>query len=206
MPVSIQTLFYTTKELEDRTTFMEHSVQQGDILEVNLKPSEKLVYCENEILDNSFDFDFTNLVDDGKIFRRGGRVYERPCGWKRIAFQVKNKYENESWLGSTNMVGEWPCAYHAANIDFTKIIGYDGFDLSKIKRFQNQKIHFLTPKFDTAITLANEITINGQVMKFLIKSRVNPEKIIERKDGVFWIIASCDKDIRPYGILYKTAK
>jgi hypothetical protein len=204
IPISIQTLFYATKELDERT-LMEQGVQKGDILEVNLKPFEtKLIYQESEILDPSFDFDFSNLVDDGKVFRRGGRIYERPCGWKRIAFQVKNKYENETWLGSTNMVGEWPCAYHAANTDFTKFIGYDGFDLTKLKRLQNQKVHFLTPKFDTALSLATEITINGQVIKFLIKSRVNPEKIIERKDGVFWLVAS--DNIRPYGILYKTGK
>ena len=205
LPVSTQGLYFLNKELDDRKTLTEYSVQKGDILEVNLKSSEKLIYLESDILDPSFDFDFTNLVDDGKVFRRGGRVYERPCGWKRIAFQVKNINDDEKWLGSSNGSGEWPVAYHGCHVDFSRIIGYDSFDLTKLKRLLNGKVHFLTPKFDLAINLANEITSNGRSFKFLIKSRVNPEKIIERKDGLYWIVAG-DKDIRPYGILYKTIK
>ena len=182
IPTSSQTLFFTTKELEDRKTFSDYSLQKGDVLEVNFAKGDKIVLTESEVLDPTFDFDFTDLSDDGKVFRRGGKVYERPCGWKRIAFQVRNKYENEAWLGSANMSGEWPVAYHGCHVDYSRVIGYDGFELTKLKRFPNGKIHFVTPKLELAVGLANEITVNGQSMKILMKSRVNPEKIIERKD------------------------
>lgn len=118
---------------------------------------------------------------------------------------MKNKYENEVWLGSTDATGEWPVAYHGINPDGMKSIGFDGFDLPKIKRFPNAKAHFVTPKMEYAVNHSTEIVIDGVRLKFLIKSRINPQAIIERKDGNYWFLPS-ENDLRPYGIIYMVEK
>ena len=56
----------------------------------------------NKLLDYHFDFDFTNMHDDGTEFYRGGHHYYRPYGWRRIALKVAGKYENDTWLGTGN--------------------------------------------------------------------------------------------------------
>ena len=59
-------------------------VNQVDIVAVKDKNH---IIDENEFFDPRFDYDFTNLRDT-ETFRRGGEVYERPCGWQRFALRV----------------------------------------------------------------------------------------------------------------------
>ena len=50
-------------------------------------------------MDPKFDYDFTNQVDDGRKYYRGGYEYQRPYGWKRCAIKVLGRFENDKWLG-----------------------------------------------------------------------------------------------------------
>lgn len=61
-------------------------------------PGIPLVLSDS-VLNSQFDFDFTNITDDGAEYTRGGKCYKRPYGWKRIALNVQGKYENDTWLG-----------------------------------------------------------------------------------------------------------
>ena len=47
-----------------------------------------------KILDDKYNYDFTDMKDDGTHFQRGGRRYLRPYGWKRVALNVKNRWFN----------------------------------------------------------------------------------------------------------------
>ena len=82
-------------------------------------------------LDALFDYDFTHMVDDGTKCMHGGKVYQRPYGWKRIALNVIGKYENDDWLGpqgirkgSSNK--EWPVSYHGTEENSGKCIADEG--------------------------------------------------------------------------------
>lgn len=67
-------------------------------------------------LDSDFDYDFSDVQDDGKMYMRGGFEYKRPYGWKRIAIKVVGRYGNDDWLGANGLRAkesswEWPVAY-----------------------------------------------------------------------------------------------
>ena len=66
------------------------------------------------LFDPKIDYDFTNISDKGKKFLRGGLEYKRPCGWKRYALKVGDKYNNLEWLGkkgNTQNDTEWAVSY-----------------------------------------------------------------------------------------------
>jgi hypothetical protein len=53
---------------------------------------------------------FTNIDDTGQKFMRGGLEYKRPCGWRRYALKVDDKYGDCKWLGyqgNSNNNTEW---------------------------------------------------------------------------------------------------
>ncbi len=52
-------------------------------------------YIDDDILDPPYDYDFRDINDENKKFYRRGLEYKKPCGWKRYALKVKNKYEND---------------------------------------------------------------------------------------------------------------
>ena len=156
----------------------------------------------DDLLDTKYDYDFTNKTDIEKVYSRGGEIYNRPCGWKRMALKVLGKYENDSWLGSNDDEGVWPVAYHGTNLDGLKGICLNGFDLVKLKRFKFGKGHYTTPYIEIAKSFATEIRINGQRIIYIIQSRVNPKKIVKRNDEKYWILPSND-DLRPYGICFQ---
>ena len=61
----------------------------------------KEIYIPDDLLDPLYDFDFTDINDFGREFYRGGLAYKRPCGWKRYALKVSDKYEDNKWLRCT---------------------------------------------------------------------------------------------------------
>ena len=98
---------------------------------------EKFVETLNcGIVNKKYNYDFTNLKDDGKRFFRGGREYIRPYGWKRIALNVMEKYDDTEWIGG---VKEWPVSYHGTKDICAKLIAAGGYDLRKGKRFEYEK-------------------------------------------------------------------
>ena len=56
---------------------------------------------------------------------RGGLEYKRPCGWKRYALKVIDKYENNNWIGKedkSNNDSEWAISYHGTKTYISKWI------------------------------------------------------------------------------------
>jgi len=67
------------------------------------------LFLDANFLGPRYNCDFTNINDLNISFSRGGHDYRRPCGWKRFALKVRNKYESNVWLGSSNVSGELLC-------------------------------------------------------------------------------------------------
>ena len=63
-------------------------------------------YIDDDLLDPLYDYDFRDIFDGNKKFHRGGLEYKRPWGWKRYAFKVEGKYENDIWLGDSGRDSE----------------------------------------------------------------------------------------------------
>lgn len=81
----------------------------------------KLFVDEEKFFDRKFDYDFTD-VSDSESFVRGDEGYKRPCGWKRIALKVLDKYGDNTWLGPNgiwtySVPGEWPVSCHGTSED-----------------------------------------------------------------------------------------
>lgn len=154
-----------------------------------------------------FDRDFTDMVDTGIRFTRGGFEYRRPYGWKRFAIKVIGKYETDAWLGSSNGPNEWPVSYHGTSLDAAKLITQTGYDLSKGKCFTFGYNIYSTPDMNIAELFAKNFTMNGQIYVVVVQNRVNPKTLIklspeETDIGEYWMSPN-DRDIRPYGLCVK---
>ena len=171
-------------------------------------------------LDPDFDFDFTDVKDDGKRYMRGGFEYKRPYGWKRIAIKVVGRYADDKWLGPNGIRtdqarGEWPVSYHGTNMKSAKMILEKGFKAGP--RALYGKGIYTSPSLEMVERLyAQEFTHNGKSYKIVFQNRVNPDQrnghleiIPAAETGVgadYWLSPACTKDatdVRPYGILIR---
>lgn len=163
-------------------------------------------------LDPSYDFDFSNLDDDGETYTRGGFTYRRPYGWKRLAIKVVGKYENDDWLGPDGIrieqaTGEWPVSYHGTDILHANKSVMVGFIPGSIATYG--KGIYTSPSLEMVEKFyAQEFTHEGKSYKIVLQNRVNPnglQIIPASQTGVgadFWLSQSRD-DVRAYGVLIR---
>ncbi|GET03134.1 hypothetical protein GLOIN_2v1836722 [Rhizophagus clarus] len=161
------------------------------------------------LTDYNIHFEYVN--DKGKTFMRGNFEYQRPCGWKRFALNVLNKYEDNIWLGVNNRQcstsstqNEWPVSYHGTAKHNCKSIAEDGYLLSKCKRFAFGHGVYSTPDIAVACRYATKFTYKDEEYKVVFQNRVNPNNlnIITKEEtgvGEYWISPD-GADLRPYGI------
>jgi len=211
-PIGEQRLIFNGKQLKNDKNVLYYNITCDSTLDLllNLKGGGWTEYhLPDDLFDPKFDFDFTNVKDTGKKFMRGGLEYKRPCGWKRYALKVDNKYENTKWLGSngySNNNTEWAVSYHGTKIYCAEPIIKEG--LKPGNRNSYGIGIYCTPNIYTAEKYA-EIFTNPNTnrrYKIVFQNRVKPSSIIECKlkggPDDYWYIENTE-DIRPYSICIK---
>ncbi|CAF3920245.1 unnamed protein product [Rotaria sp. Silwood1] len=203
--VERQHLMFTGEQLENDRTLAYYKIPKESTIQLVLPlQSEHVAILDPSTIDPIYDYDFTNIKDTNKRFTRGGIKYVRPCGWKRYAIKVSDKYEDLRWLGQTNGPGEWPVSYHGTGKNEANTIAMDGFYLSKGKKFAFGHGVYSTPDINVATKYAKKFSFKGKNYLVLLQNRVNPTtlvKISADRTGVgeYWASPSYE-DIRAYGI------
>ncbi|CAF5049764.1 unnamed protein product, partial [Rotaria sp. Silwood1] len=170
-----QNLIYCGQEIDEGHLLSEYNIQDSSqitVVRLRAMNSDDLLVLDKSALDTTYDYDFTNINDNGKKFIRGGVEYRRPCGWKRYAIRVAGKYENEVWLGSNNSSDEWPVSYHGTRHDAVNSIAQKGYDLTKHKRFAYGRGVYSTPDINIAKPYAKSFTVNTQEYLVIVETRV----------------------------------
>ena len=215
LPADRQRLIFNKRRLSDEETVESIGIKYGDTLFLMMAlrgggPGDDSIpiVLDDDFLDPSFDYDFTSECDDGKVYIRGGEVYQRPYGWYRFALKVLDKYEDNTWLGGIGIrtestAGEWPVSYHGTTGGGAEGIAKEGYDIKFGTRFLFGKGIYSTPDSGIAEVYATEFSKDGKSYKIVLQNRVNPAKLRKVKEtgDQYWIVD--DSDIRPYGILVK---
>ncbi|XP_071958597.1 uncharacterized protein [Antedon mediterranea] len=207
-------LYHRRWEVDDDHSIDKQGISQGAVIHVHsVKKDKGTAHYEmdNDLLDPSFNYDFTG-IDDDKKFIRGGHEYQRPCGWFRHALKVKGQYSDDVWLGDLgtrthSTAGEWPVSYHGSKI--TK----DNTPIGSAQAgLQNGII--TTPSLQTvAEKYAEVFEFDGKTYQIALQNRINPSSghmVIISGDGPadYWLSPKEDpskkvNDVRPYGILIR---
>ena len=221
IPMDKIRLVYSGKQLENHKTLNDYEIQPESTIFIVIRltgggmPNHGF---NTDELDPGFDYDFTNVKDDGKAFMRGGFEYKRPYGWKRFAIKVVGRYGDDRWLGPNGIrteegPGEWPVSYHGTNMTSAKMILKAEYKPGP--RALYGKGIYTSPSLEMVERLyAQEFTHKGKTYKMVLQNRVNPDQrnghleiIRSSQTGVgadYWLSpAHGAVDVRPYGILIR---
>jgi hypothetical protein len=153
IPCTKQNLIYCGREIDEGHLLSEYGIEDSStIFVVRLRAynTNDLLILDTDSRDPEYDYDFTNIRDEGKRFSRGGIEYRRPCGWRRFAIKIDGKYENDVWLGSGDDPVVWPVSYHGTGLNAAKSIAQAGYDLTKHKNFNYGRGIYSSPNVDVA--------------------------------------------------------
>ena len=110
--------------------------------------------------------------------------YRRPCGWKRYALKVSDKYPDIEWLGSqgnTKNDSEWAASYHWTKIYCAEPIAKDGLKPGNNNQFGIGV--YCTPNIETAEKYAEIFTspMTKKNIKLCFKIELNLVQLFDVK-------------------------
>jgi len=204
IPPDQQRLLCRGEQPEDHRTLSYYNIRSGSILHLVLRlrgDGMSVHFIGSNMLDPQFNYDFTK-VKDRFNFKRGGHIYGRPCGWKRYALKVLDRYGDNKWLGSDAISEDvWPVSYHGTGLRNANSMAEDGYQLNNGKRFTHGPGIYSTPNIKIAEKYATVFSYRGVEYKMVFQNRVNPEGLEKVTDGnnEYWITPN-QENIRPYGV------
>jgi len=90
-----QRLIFNGIQLEDGNKLCDYyGMRYESKLQLAFHDRDVISYFSSDSLDPQWNYDFTNVSDNGATHMRGGILYKRPCGWRRFALKVVNRYDN----------------------------------------------------------------------------------------------------------------
>ena len=161
------------------------------------------LYIDDDLLDPSYDYDFTSINDGATKHMRGGYHYKRPCGWKRFALRVLGVYGDDTWLNS-KIGGDWPVSYHGIQLSDQPAENSP----NEKTRMIFGKGHYSSPSVLVAQKYGTEFTFQGAKYAMVLQNRVNPKttRMIPQTEtsdlDEYWITTN-GEDIRAYSICIK---
>ncbi|XP_064385403.1 uncharacterized protein LOC135334225 [Halichondria panicea] len=203
---------------DDKTVGYYPDIQEQSTLHVVMpvkrwgslsEPPAHVFKLSSHELAPKYNYDFTNEVDDGRMYMRGGYKYDRPYGWERFALNVVGKYGDDSWLGPNGIrtesaMGEWPVAYHGTKGDCVAGIVDEGFKAGPRELYGPGV--YTSPSLAVADYFAGIVIEKNQTKyKCVLQSRVDPRylRVIPDINGHHYWISPENNAVRPYGILLK---
>ena len=226
VPPHFLRLIHASKEVHDHESIESAGIPHGSTLYmvITLPGGGAGYQLDPSLLDESFDYDFTHVSDDGKVYMRGGYVYNRPYGWMRYAVKVLNipAYGDNQWLGPngirTDTTGvEWPVSYHGTAMESVDRILAEGYRPGPRQLYG--KGVYSSPSVEMVAKLyAKEFQHEGKSYKVLLQNRVNPDQLnghlkvvpasVTGVGADYWVAPKQDPqgevyDVRPYGILIR---
>ena len=198
-------------------TMADLGIEEGDVLEVfeeqtgggGEEEAISILSLDPSLLAPRYNYDFSRMKDTGKRYERGGWEYIRPYGWNRVALNVKEKYEEMTWLGGTmggirtvSVEGEWPVSYHGTQKGFAEEIAASQYELGKGERFSFGRGIYSSPDPAVAEKYATTFQYRGKNYKIILQNRINPEMTQYIKTRKYYITKD-SLNIKAYAILYK---
>uniref|UniRef100_A0A1X7TQ59 Ubiquitin-like domain-containing protein n=1 Tax=Amphimedon queenslandica TaxID=400682 RepID=A0A1X7TQ59_AMPQE len=194
-------LTFGRKELNDDDRLLkDYSIKNGSIIQFAVKLRAAA--------------DQQNEPNVGRVYERGGYVYNRPYGWNRLALKTKGKYPpDDAWLGilanrTESSNEEWPVSYHGTKKEGAMAIAAEGYDEDKLDRENFGRGFYSTPSVEVAASFAPRFDhTDGKRYEAIIQNRVNlnpgHSKIIpveKTRHGAEYYLTYSPDDLRPYGI------
>ncbi|XP_011408813.1 PREDICTED: uncharacterized protein LOC105315766 [Amphimedon queenslandica] len=202
----------------------DYSIKNGSIIQFAVKlraaAEPTVMVLAEDLLDPDFDYDFRNEPNVGRVYERGGYVYNRPYGWSRLALKTKGKYPpDDAWLGilanrTESSNEEWPVSYHGTKREGAMAIAAEGYDEDKLDRENFGRGFYSTPDVEVAADFAPRFDhTDGKRYEAIIQNRVNLNSghseiipVEKTRHGAEYYLTYSSDDLRPYGICIREVK
>jgi hypothetical protein len=157
-----------------------HENFEGEFGSVYLRheyiPALRELRIDRSKFSQQWDRDFripANVVHE----QRGGLPYHSPEGFMRYGLNVSHNFDDgdDTWLGMSNVPGEWAVAYHGTKKQFVK-----GITESPLQAGNGQTYGYgiyCSPSIRVASDYTSAVKIDGRRYQYVFMCRVNVSSI-----------------------------